>query len=202
MQGVQTVEGTLPFLPNRLSLNFHLPSPCSVHELLCQVRCDRSLPCGTCVKRGCASLCPNGVVPPGQGSRFVLAATDHLRRKLAKLEARMHLLEDALAVSDESDSHPLLMQSLHPLVETTDEPTLKATIEEPPKYDPATLTDALGTLYINKDGSSRFFGPSGGAEVGPPTLLLCFSRTLSLVPPRSESVTCESNLQASSNVLS
>jgi len=40
---------------------------------------------------------------------FVLAATDHLRQKIMKLEARMHSLEDAIAIVHDSDTtHPLL----------------------------------------------------------------------------------------------
>ncbi|KAK0484537.1 hypothetical protein IW261DRAFT_1457256 [Armillaria novae-zelandiae] len=133
-----------------------------------KIRCDRMVPCSTCVKRGCAPLCPNGTVPPGQGSRFVLAATEHLQSTLKKLEDRMHSLEDAIAIvyGAESDSpHPLLVKCKDEEVEE-EPPNLKSTKEEAEEKDgdsPA-LLDALGTLYIDNDGWNRFFGPSGGAE--------------------------------------
>ncbi|KAF8237437.1 hypothetical protein L208DRAFT_1247461 [Tricholoma matsutake] len=129
-----------------------------------KIRCDRIIPCSTCVKRGCTALCPNGTIPPGEGSRFVLAATDHLRQKILKLEARMHSLEDAIAiVHDSSDTHPLLM-SLDvddEDVEVEEGLILKPVIEE---LEPSTLLDSLGALHLDRHGGARFFGPSGGSE--------------------------------------
>ncbi|KAJ7216633.1 hypothetical protein GGX14DRAFT_518292 [Mycena pura] len=140
-----------------------------------KIRCDKTVPCSTCVKRGCGALCPNGTIPPGEGSRFVLAATDHLHQKLARMEARMHALEDALAILNDTESekpHPLL---LSPEDLDEDDPpgddqstlNLKPVSEEaPPKLseEAPTLVDALGSLHIDGEGGSRFFGPSGGAE--------------------------------------
>lgn len=77
-----------------------------------KIRCDKNIPCATCVKRGCDALCPNGTIPPGEGSRFVIAATDHLRNQITRLEARMRSLEDALAIMHTSETdrpHPLLV---------------------------------------------------------------------------------------------
>lgn len=91
---------------------------------------------------------------------FVLAATDHLHQKIAKLEARIHSLEDAIAiVHDSNDPHPLL-KSVGLDAEDEEEPMLKPVAEEP-----TALVDALGTLHLD-GGSARFFGPSGGSEVG------------------------------------
>lgn len=99
--------------------------------------------------------------------RFVLAATDHLQRKLAKFEARMHSLEDALAIAqathNNTEPHPLLShveedeyadsQSLNPLTEQENE-----------KQTPS-LPDESGTLFVSGNGINRFFGPSGAPEV-------------------------------------
>ncbi|KAJ7178011.1 hypothetical protein C8R46DRAFT_888893 [Mycena filopes] len=133
-----------------------------------KIRCDKTVPCSTCVKRGCGALCPNGTIPPGEGSRFVLAATDHLHQKLTRMEARMHSLEDALAILQDSDGpHPLLLA--HEGDEDDDPPeeestlNLKAVSEEPSHTD-SSLVEALGSLHIDGEGASRFFGPSGGAE--------------------------------------
>jgi hypothetical protein len=114
-----------------------------------------------------------GTIPPGEGSRFVLAATDHLHQKLKRMEARMHSLEDALAILHATDSdkpHPLLLS--HDSESEDDQPeeesalNLKAVSEEPSSSSQeSTLVDALGSLHIDGEGGSRFFGPSGGAEV-------------------------------------
>ncbi|KAK7461100.1 hypothetical protein VKT23_009029 [Stygiomarasmius scandens] len=137
-----------------------------------KIKCDRLVPCSTCVKRGCQSLCPNGTIPPGQGSRFVLAATEHLQGKLARLEARMHALEDALAIAqaeESNESHPLLASDEHKVKE---EPVMQTVPEDADGEEPSALADALGTLYIDRGGFSRFFGPSGSSE----TILQLHSR--------------------------
>lgn len=114
-----------------------------------------------------------GTIPPGEGSRFVLAATDHLHQKLTRMEAHMHSLEDALAILHATDSdkpHPLLLSQG---VDDDDDPpeeestlNLKAVSEEPSlSSQESSLVDALGSLHIDGEGASRFFGPSGGAEV-------------------------------------
>lgn len=72
----------------------------------------------------------------------------------------MHSLEDALAIASSSTSnipHPLLnVQDLEEWEE--EEPTLKPVMEDFP-LPPS--TDGPGTLLIDDDGASRFFGSSG-----------------------------------------
>lgn len=84
---------------------------------------------------------------------------------MAKLEERMHSLEDALAIIQSTDSkqpHPLLA---HPLVLDDDTSESEDTKIFDNKIDVG-LTDAFGGLHMDGDhGASRFFGPSGGSEV-------------------------------------
>ncbi|KAF9476036.1 hypothetical protein BDN70DRAFT_812955 [Pholiota conissans] len=133
-----------------------------------KIRCDRTVPCSTCVKRGCQALCPNGTIPPGEGSRFVLAATDHLRHKMTRLEARMRSLEDALAIVQSSESdrpHPLLSMGAQ-MEEDEEAPPFKAVSEEEEDVQSQIpLREEMGTLWLDGQGGSRFFGPSGGSEV-------------------------------------
>ena len=160
-----------------------------------KIRCDRTVPCSTCVKRGCDMLCPNSshcipqapnqlnLLPvsrytsagrwksvsntdPGLVPRvifilsysFALVAAEHLHKKIARLEARMHCLEDAVSIihgTTSSDGpHPLLIPT------KDDKHSLKPVTE-----DPSALADTLGSLHIDRGGGARFFGPSGGAEV-------------------------------------
>ncbi|EGO01060.1 hypothetical protein SERLA73DRAFT_51188 [Serpula lacrymans var. lacrymans S7.3] len=130
------------------------------------------LPCSTCVKRGCGMLCPNGTMPPGEGSRFVGIAEDYLRRKMTKMEERMHSLEDALAIIQTNSSnqpHPLLINVPSPDDTETETEEQSKTINEFNRYG---LIDALGSLHLDSEEHSgavrsavRFFGPSGGSEV-------------------------------------
>ncbi|KZP29231.1 hypothetical protein FIBSPDRAFT_727667 [Athelia psychrophila] len=133
-----------------------------------KVKCDRIVPCSTCVKRGTAALCPNETIPPGDGQRFVLAAEDHLRRKMTKMEERMHALEDALAIvqaqSPEADAHPLLKVPFSP--DEDEDGAKRASYEGDDADGVGGLANAFGSLHMDSDhGASRFFGPSGGSEV-------------------------------------
>lgn len=99
--------------------------------------------------------------------RFVLAAEDHLRRKMTKMEERMHALEDALAIVqslDSSEPHDLLA---HPFpLEGDDDTPEPEDVKDFSEYDASGLTDAFGSLHMLGDhGASRFFGPTGGSEV-------------------------------------
>ncbi|KAJ3711658.1 hypothetical protein DFJ43DRAFT_1107326 [Lentinula guzmanii] len=127
-----------------------------------KIKCDRLVPCSTCVKRGCQTLCPNGTIPPGQGSRFVLAATDHLQRKLAKFEARMHSLEDALTIAQTTynlEPHPLLSARVDVHTDTQALKAISGVSEEDNVY-----SDVSGSLHVSGSGINRFFGPSGASE--------------------------------------
>ncbi|KAG0698323.1 hypothetical protein DFH29DRAFT_941690 [Suillus ampliporus] len=133
-----------------------------------KARCDRQVPCSTCVKRGCSMLCPNGTMPPGKGSRFVGVAEEYLRHKATKLEERMRSLEDALAILQVNTStppHPLLTKGWS--IEEADYGRNVDTTSTTAESNLHGLIDALGSLHLDGDsysGPTRFFGPSGGSE--------------------------------------
>ncbi|KAG6864818.1 hypothetical protein C0991_006939 [Blastosporella zonata] len=111
---------------------------------------------------------------------FVLAATDHLRKKTIALEARMHSLEDALAIIHASASdgpHPLLNIPTEHDEDEQEEPALKPVAEE---HVASALSESLGSLHIDRKGTARFFGPSGGSE----SLLLSAQGLESNVTPK------------------
>ncbi|KAF8830283.1 hypothetical protein HHX47_DHR2000534 [Lentinula edodes] len=115
--------------------------------------------------------------------RFVLAATDHLHRKLAKFEARMHSLEDALTIAQTTynlEPHPLLSDREDIYTDTQELKPMPEASE-----DEADLTPYIsGSLHVNGSGLSRFFGPSGAPEsllLVRNDIVLCF-HTLILAP--------------------
>lgn len=132
-----------------------------------KIKCDKQIPCQSCQRRGCAALCPNGSLATGQGTRFVLAATEHLHRRIAKLGERIRVLEDALASLHSKHSeepHPLLREDL--LCGNSDDKDADMPMvgdEAGPSQSPDVI-DAFGTLSISDHGISRFFGPTGGSE--------------------------------------
>ncbi|KAI5992182.1 hypothetical protein EDD15DRAFT_2388334 [Pisolithus albus] len=116
-----------------------------------KTKCDKKVPCQSCRRRGCAALCPNG-----QRSRFVVAATEPLHRRIAEMSERNRQLEDALRelqAKHTTEQHPLLRSELSGASGDT------TVVERTPD-----LLEALGTLSISDTGVSRFFGPTGGSH--------------------------------------
>ncbi|CAL1714453.1 unnamed protein product [Somion occarium] len=130
-----------------------------------KIRCDKTIPCQSCQRRGCAALCPNGSLATGQGTRFVLAATEHLHKRIAKMGERIRQLEDALAILQakcSNEPHPLLRDDA--LVNTSAEKESDGPVSNQTPVKPADVIEAFGTLSVYDHGVSRFFGPTGGTE--------------------------------------
>ncbi|PVF92900.1 hypothetical protein CPB86DRAFT_790710 [Serendipita vermifera] len=107
-----------------------------------KVKCDRTVPCQNCVKRGTASICPDGQLAP-KGHRLILSSTEDLHARIDELTERIRELEDALAklqALHSDDPHPLLSNS-----------------------NDAPIT-SFGSLVIRDDGNTRFFGATSGVE--------------------------------------
>ncbi|KAI9459735.1 hypothetical protein BJY52DRAFT_1368117 [Lactarius psammicola] len=129
-----------------------------------KIKCDKQIPCQSCQRRGCASLCPNGLLATGQGTRFVIAATEHLHRRIARMGDRIRELEDALAVLQASHSpepHPLLCEGS--ILIDTDKTDEQPQESEDEGADEVTMS--LGTMSVSDQGFSRFFGFTGGSDL-------------------------------------
>ncbi|PFH47589.1 hypothetical protein AMATHDRAFT_67507 [Amanita thiersii Skay4041] len=86
------------------------PTACAECRRL-KLRCSRQVPCEKCESRGCASICPNGVLIPGKGNKLILANTEELHDRIDHLSLRIKELEGALCELQSSVSdkpHPLL----------------------------------------------------------------------------------------------
>ncbi|KAF8074759.1 fungal-specific transcription factor domain-containing protein [Lyophyllum atratum] len=130
-----------------------------------KLRCDRGIPCGSCVKRGCGAICPDGSLTTGQGNRFVLASTQELHEKIAELATRVRQLEDGLRTAHShlsSEQHPLLAEELlrikAPLQREAAPlrtPNANPVKEEEQNPD---VVDAFGSLSISISGRANYFG--------------------------------------------
>ncbi|KAJ7323963.1 fungal-specific transcription factor domain-containing protein, partial [Mycena albidolilacea] len=141
-------------------------------------KCDKQNPCRSCVQRGCSELCPNGVLTTGQSTRFVVAATEHLHRKIARRGKRIQMLEDALTALYASKGG--VVGAVHPLLVDGENFSLGADDDAPGRtseswevleaaHNGTSLNanaelDAFGTLSISDHGISTFFGPTGRCE--------------------------------------
>jgi hypothetical protein len=129
-----------------------------------KIKCDRQIPCASCVRRGCGQLCPNDHFSTGDGTRFAAAAEEILRRRIRRMLARVRALEDALhneqaLVSDAP--HPLLQDGDYTLANDPEDEITAGSKD----LQLDAVSDALGTLSIARDGSSRFFGRSAGSTI-------------------------------------
>ncbi|CAE6470835.1 unnamed protein product [Rhizoctonia solani] len=140
-----------------------------------KLRCDRQVPCHSCVKRGCSSICPDGQLTTGKGNRFVLANTEELHEKIIQLQDRISNLENALGTlqaAHSSQPHPLLREDLLELkapLGTELAPShvkrRRTEVSDPVEVEQGPeVLDALGTLTIENEGRSVFYGGTAGAE--------------------------------------
>ncbi|KAF7366478.1 Fungal-trans domain-containing protein [Mycena sanguinolenta] len=144
-----------------------------------KLKCDKTVPCSSCKRRGCSAICPNGSLITGQGTRFVLADTEKLHNKIATMSDRIRNLEDALAILQSTvttEPHPLLNRELlsikssielHSAVEGADDgssPAANGGAANGESDDFDEYIDAFGTLAIREDGAATFYGRSAGSE--------------------------------------
>ncbi|KAJ7701867.1 fungal-specific transcription factor domain-containing protein [Mycena rosella] len=142
-----------------------------------KLKCDKTVPCSSCKRRGCSAICPNGSLITGQGTRFVLADTEKLHHKIGTMSDRIRQLEDALAILQSTvtnEPHPLLDRDLlkikssielHSAVEgAEDDPHVNGGGEDGENLEFDDYLDAFGTLAIREDGASTFYGRSAGSE--------------------------------------
>lgn len=135
-----------------------------------KLKCDKTVPCSSCKRRGCSAICPNGSLTTGQGTRFVLADTEKLHQKIAQMSDRIRQLEDALSILQTSpgEQHPLLhrdlldIKSIIDLHAAVDEETVGRSKHE--VDDDSQYIESFGTLAIRDDGAATFYGPSAGSE--------------------------------------
>lgn len=96
----------------------------------------------------------------------MLAATEHLHRRIARMNDRIRLLEDALGslqAKHSEDPHPLLRDELLSVNAHDDDEDVFE--EDPSTSNVHQAIDAFGTLSISEHGITQFFGPTGGSEV-------------------------------------
>nr|GAT57276.1 predicted protein [Mycena chlorophos] len=116
----------------------------------CKLRCNKQIPCESCVLRGCADLCPEGtLVSIGRGKRSVTADVPALTAFVSRMTDRIFELERAIEEHGAS-RHVLLSQRAQ------DRTQVANAIDA--------ISDKLGALSMNADGNSVYFGVTGGPE--------------------------------------
>ncbi|CCM00380.1 uncharacterized protein FIBRA_02410 [Fibroporia radiculosa] len=134
-------------------------------RLRLKLKCSRQFPCTSCVKKGCAQICPDGSLTTGKGNRFVLANTEVLHEKITTLSNRVRQLEDALQETYSQislEQHPLLSDDLLQIKRPLERETPEELSQEP-EADTTDAIDAIGSLRISNSGHTNFFGTTANA---------------------------------------
>ncbi|KAI0091797.1 hypothetical protein BDY19DRAFT_885596 [Irpex rosettiformis] len=129
-----------------------------------KLRCSRVFPCASCVKKGCAAICPDGSLTTGRGNRFVLANTEVLHEKILVLSSRVRQLEDALGEAHQArsrDPHPLLSPDLLLLKRPLEREAPSLPKDQDPEV--AEVLGAVGSLSLTEHGHTRFYGTAANA---------------------------------------
>ncbi|KAI8996354.1 fungal-specific transcription factor domain-containing protein [Trametes punicea] len=129
-----------------------------------KLRCSRVFPCASCVKKGCAAICPDGSLTTGKGNRFVLANTEVLHDKITILAGRVRALEDALqeahsAIS--SEPHPLLTEELRALKRPLERESPEEQAQDQDQESVESIN--VGSLSITESGHTKFYGGMANA---------------------------------------
>ncbi|KAF7376608.1 Zn(2)-C6 fungal-type domain-containing protein [Mycena sanguinolenta] len=117
-----------------------------------KLKCDKKVPCGPCIRRLCANICPTGTLQStGRGKRSVRSEVPLLTAKISEMGERIRQLERAVADARTNEDF-----FDHPLLSTTTRP--------PSEFTPAQTSEALGSFSVNQDGNAVYFGPTAGTE--------------------------------------
>ncbi|KAL5524585.1 hypothetical protein ACEPAF_9725 [Sanghuangporus sanghuang] len=144
---------------------------CRRHKL----KCNKAIPCSTCIRKGCQEICPNGTLSPSNFSRNGLRGKDVRLQRLSQMSRRIRELEDALQIAHGSATgsagHPLLSEDLLRIKNHLEQPPPPATREVGDLDED--IVDSFGTLsilergietYIGADESVLKLGAAGGMQ--------------------------------------
>ncbi|KLO09687.1 hypothetical protein SCHPADRAFT_555303 [Schizopora paradoxa] len=128
-------------------------------------RCDRKLPCSTCIQRKCEAICPIGTLSNGQHRKELHMASNQLRVTVSEMTHRITQLEEALQVEFRSHSegvHPLLSDELLDVKRCGIDGNTHEEIEE------LEVINSMGLLALNEpeDDGGKFYGATGKEGAG------------------------------------
>ncbi|WRT70478.1 uncharacterized protein IL334_007476 [Kwoniella shivajii] len=120
-----------------------------------KLKCELVFPCAHCVKRGLASICPEGELVNGSRRTKILASTEDLHKRIAALE-------EALKVAT-SSRHPLLEDSLYANRKEIKSRSPPLQTPNPGTSSPPDSLPSVSHLTLNENDPhrSRYYGAAG-----------------------------------------
>ncbi|GAA6017563.1 hypothetical protein JCM10207_001208 [Rhodosporidiobolus poonsookiae] len=129
-----------------------------------KLKCDRQVPCGSCVKRGLSSLCPDGQLAPTRTSKMAASTS--------ALAERVELLESILRQNGLGHTVPVMAAAATAGIEMAAkrrEAAAKGVGGSEGRAEGSeveALGAGVGSLTMRDDGSYRFLGTSAGLAYG------------------------------------
>ncbi|KZV72233.1 hypothetical protein PENSPDRAFT_629068 [Peniophora sp. CONT] len=125
-----------------------------------KLKCDRSFPCQSCVRRGCAAICPDGTLTATKGNKVLMAHAERLTQQVKSMSSRIKELEAALAnTQNGSQMHPLLRDA-----GSRDDMAVLGELESTFAAEMDEVSDTIGSLSISQDGKTRYHGETTSSE--------------------------------------
>ncbi|KIY67153.1 hypothetical protein CYLTODRAFT_422770 [Cylindrobasidium torrendii FP15055 ss-10] len=149
-----------------------------------KLKCDKRVPCSSCTRRGCHSICPTGTLVNGMGKKLVVSDTADLHQTIEQFGNRIKELEDSLQqfqTEASSEPHPLLRPELLS-IKFPPGLVIPQDVHTRPPSPAADLADMLGTMAINDQGYTRYFGSSAGTE----SLFLAGAEMRTMIPGEAD----------------
>ncbi|KAH7923981.1 hypothetical protein BV22DRAFT_1167136 [Leucogyrophana mollusca] len=147
-----------------------------------KLKCDRVFPCQSCIRRGCAAICPDGTLAATKGNKVLMAHAQRLTEQVKSMADRIKELEQALEESQKSDhggngAHPLLRgQKLQDNDVYNALPDLQTLFDQ----EVHEVSEAIGSLSIGQDGQAKYHGESAGSEAKPSHIITTDPKYLGL----------------------
>ncbi|KAL4250362.1 hypothetical protein ABKN59_005905 [Abortiporus biennis] len=119
-----------------------------------KLKCDRIVPCQACVRRGCASLCPDGTLAATKGNKALQQRNERLEETIKDLRDKVKQLERNLA---QATGAPVPSDA-------EEKDNLEVNLETDTGEDTKGLVEAIGSLAINEEGESKYYGSTSSSE--------------------------------------
>ncbi|KAF8737756.1 hypothetical protein AX14_012328 [Amanita brunnescens Koide BX004] len=133
---VKTTSGNGSPIPRKIGLSC---AECRRSKL----KCDRVFPCQSCIRRGCANICPDGALTATKGNKVLMAHAEKLTDQVKSLTLKVQQLEAALAQAKDMAISSETQAS---------------------GRDINDVSKAIGSLSIGSEGQARYHGESAGSE--------------------------------------
>ncbi|EAU90302.2 hypothetical protein CC1G_12055 [Coprinopsis cinerea okayama7 len=139
-----------------------------------KLKCDRIFPCQSCVRRGCAGICPEGTLAATKGNKVLMAHAQRLQEEVKTLTAKVNELQAQLAEAGLKDKSaprftpPHMVQGMR-------------SVESHERGENGSAS--IGSLSIGVNGQAKYHGESAGSEY-----------LQDLLPVRDPSMNAVSNL--------